>query len=58
MTTEDNGGRGGVKKKKKKELTELDTRVVLTDLVALLVGEEHVGGEAALGGVGVCWSSG
>jgi len=41
----------------KERLTELDPRVVLADLVALLVGEEHVGGETALGGVGVCWTS-
>lgn len=34
-------------------LTELDAWVVLTDLVTLLVGEEHVGGETTLGGVGV-----
>jgi hypothetical protein len=34
--------------------TELDSGVLLADLVALLVGEEHVGGETALGRVGVC----
>ena len=34
-------------------LTELDAGVVLADLVTLLVGEEHVGRETALGGVGV-----
>ena len=34
--------------------TELDTGVVLADLVALLVGEKHVGGETTLGRVGVC----
>jgi hypothetical protein len=33
--------------------TELDTGVVLADLVTLLVGEEHVGGETALRLVGV-----
>jgi hypothetical protein len=33
--------------------TELDTGVVLADLVALLVGEEHVGGKTTLGLVGV-----
>lgn len=34
--------------------TELDTGVVLTDLLALLVGEEHVCGKTTLGRVGVC----
>ena len=34
--------------------TELDAWVVLADLVALLVGEEHVGGKATLRRVGVC----
>jgi hypothetical protein len=34
-------------------LTELDAGVVLTDLLAGLVGEEHVGGKTTLGGVGV-----
>lgn len=33
--------------------TELDAGVVLADLVALLVGEEHVGRKTALGLVGV-----
>lgn len=33
--------------------TELDARVVLADLVTLLVGEEHVRRETALGHVGV-----
>jgi hypothetical protein len=33
--------------------TELDAGVVLADLVALVVGEEHVGRETALGLVGV-----
>ena len=35
------------------ELTELDARVVLANLLACLVGEEHVGGKTTLGGVGV-----
>jgi hypothetical protein len=35
------------------ELTELDAGVVLTDLLALLVGEEHVCGKTTLGRVGV-----
>ena len=35
--------------------TELDTGVVLADLVALLVGEEHVGRKTALGLVGIWW---
>jgi hypothetical protein len=38
------------------KLTELDAGVVLTDLLAGLVGEEHVGGKTTLGGVGV-WRS-
>ena len=37
-----------------RRLTELDAGVLLADLVTLLVGEEHVGRETALGGVGVC----
>jgi hypothetical protein len=37
-----------------KRLTELDTGVVLADLVTLLVGKEHVGRETTLGRVGVC----
>jgi hypothetical protein len=37
--------------------TELDAGVVLADLVALLVGEEHVGRETTLGLVGV-WRQG
>lgn len=35
------------------DLAELDAGVILTDLVALLIGEEHVGGETTLGGIGV-----
>lgn len=35
------------------ELTERDTRVLLTDVLALLVGEEHVGRKTTLGRVGV-----
>lgn len=34
-------------------LTELDTWVVLADLVTLLVGKEHVRGQTTLGRVGV-----
>lgn len=42
----------------KRRRTELDARVLLADVVTLLVGEEHVGGETALGHVGVCaWSA-
>jgi hypothetical protein len=36
-----------------RRLTELDTGVVLADLLALLVGEEHVGRETTLGRVGI-----
>lgn len=42
------------------DLTEGHIRVVVTDALALLVGEEHVGGETTLRGVGVyqnCQSS-
>lgn len=35
-------------------LTEADARVLLADVLALLVGEEHVGRETPLGSVGVC----
>jgi hypothetical protein len=35
-------------------LTEADAGVLLADLVAVVVGEEHVGRETTLGGVGVC----
>jgi hypothetical protein len=35
-------------------LTELDARVLLADLVALVVGKEHVGRKTTLGRVGVC----
>lgn len=35
------------------KFTELDTGVVLTDLVTLLVGKEHVRRETTLGRVGV-----
>jgi hypothetical protein len=38
-------------------LTERDAGVLLADVLALLVGEEHVGGETTLGGVGV-WERG
>jgi hypothetical protein len=34
-------------------LTEFDSGVVLTDFVALVVGEEHVCGKTTLGRVGV-----
>ena len=33
--------------------TELNAGVVLANLLAGLVGEEHVGGKTTLGGVGV-----
>lgn len=36
------------------DLAESDAGVLLPDVVTLLVGEEHVGGEATLGCVGVC----
>jgi hypothetical protein len=39
-----------------RRLTKLDSRVVLTDLLTLLVGEKHVCGKTTLGRVGV-WSS-
>lgn len=35
-------------------LTKLDARVILSNLLTVLVGEEHVGGETTLGSVGVC----
>ena len=35
------------------ELTKLDARVVLADLLALLIGKEHVGGKTTLGRVWV-----
>ena len=34
--------------------TEGDARVLFTDILALLVGEEHVCGKTTLGGVGIC----
>lgn len=34
-------------------LTERDARVILADLVAVVVGEEHVGRQATLGRVGI-----
>lgn len=34
--------------------TERNTGVFLPDVFALLVGEEHVGGETTLGSIGVC----
>lgn len=37
-------------------LTEADTGVLLANLVTVVVGEEHVGRETTLGGVGV-WSN-
>jgi hypothetical protein len=33
--------------------TEADAGVLLADLVAHVIGEEHVGGKTTLGGVGV-----
>jgi hypothetical protein len=38
-------------------LTEADAGVLLVDVLALLVGEEHVGRETSLGGIGV-WEEG
>lgn len=38
------------------ERTEGDPGVLLSHVVTLLVGEKHVGREATLGGIGVCWS--
>merc|ERR1712130_754124 len=38
------------------DLAELDTGVLLANLVALVVGEEHVGGQATLRHVGVLLS--
>jgi hypothetical protein len=35
-------------------LTESDTWLLLSYVLALLVGEEHVGGKTTLGGIGVC----
>ena len=35
------------------DLTEGDARVLLANVLTLLVGEEHVGGETTLGGVRV-----
>ena len=34
-------------------LTEADAGILLANLVAVVVGEEHVGGQTALGSVGV-----
>jgi hypothetical protein len=39
------------------ELTKGDTGVLLVDIVTLLVGEEHVGRETSLGGIGI-WEGG
>ena len=33
--------------------TEANARILITDILPLFVGEEHVGGETALGRVGV-----
>jgi predicted ATPase len=38
--------------------TEADTWVLLTNIVTLIVGEEHVGRETTLGGIGVCANHG
>lgn len=43
-----------LRERKGKEITESDARVFLADIVTLFVGEEHVGGETTLGGIGVC----
>lgn len=42
-----------VKGNSKQGLTERDAGVLLANLVTVVVGEEHVGGQATLGGVGV-----
>ena len=34
-------------------LTKADAGVLLVDILALFIGEEHVGREASLGGIGV-----
>lgn len=34
--------------------TERDTRVLLTDILTIVVGEEHVCGQTALGRIGIC----
>jgi hypothetical protein len=34
-------------------LTEADAGVLLANLVAVVIGEEHVGGETTLGSIGV-----
>lgn len=39
--------------KVRQKLTELDAGVLFTDVLALLVGEKHVGRQTTLGGVGV-----
>jgi hypothetical protein len=38
------------------DLAERDARVLLTNVLTLLVGEEHVGRETTLGGIGV-WTN-
>ena len=37
----------------KSQHTEANTRVLIADVLTLLIGEEHVGRETALGGIGV-----
>jgi hypothetical protein len=41
----------------RRRLTELDAGVILPNLVAVVVGKEHVGRQTALRGIGV-WRSG
>jgi len=36
------------------DLTEADTGILLTDILTLLIGKEHVGREATLGRVRIC----
>ena len=51
-----NGGLASSIRRRNKGLashTEADTRVLVTDVLALLVGEEHVGRETTLGRVGI-----
>lgn len=42
-----------IQSRKGRSLTELDAGVLLAHILALLIGEKHVGGQTTLGGVGV-----
>jgi hypothetical protein len=35
------------------DLTEPNARILVSDVLALLIGKEHIGGQTALGGIGV-----